>query len=70
MNNNKTVQTTPKKRFWTRDDTELTLLALPAIIWFILFSYLPMPGIILAFKNYRPIPGKNFFEALFSSKCG
>lgn len=52
---------------WTRDDTELTFLALPAIIWFLIFSYLPMPGIILAFKNYRPIPGKNFFEALFQA---
>lgn len=27
-----------------------------------------MPGIILAFKNFRPIPGKNFFQALFQAK--
>lgn len=56
-----------KRPRWTRDDTELTFLALPAIIWFLIFSYLPMPGIILAFKNYKPIPGKNFFQALFQA---
>lgn len=56
-----------KKSRWTRDDTELTFLALPAIVWFLIFSYLPMPGIILAFKNYRPMPGKNFFQALFQA---
>jgi putative aldouronate transport system permease protein len=29
------------------------LMVLPGAIWLILFSYLPMPGIILAFKNYK-----------------
>ncbi|PWH17699.1 MAG: sugar ABC transporter permease [Anaerolineae bacterium] len=28
-------------------------MVLPGTIWLILFAYLPMPGIIMAFKNYR-----------------
>lgn len=46
----------PKFR-WTEDAiyTNLSYLTmvLPGTIWLILFAYLPMPGIIMAFKNYR-----------------
>lgn len=31
----------------------LLLMVLPGTIWFFLFSYLPMPGAIIAFKDYR-----------------
>lgn len=41
------------KRRWTRDDSELSLLALPATVWYILFSFLPMFGIIIAFKDLK-----------------
>ncbi len=54
-----------RKKF-TRDDFELTLLALPTTIWFAVFSYLPMFGVIIAFKNYRPIKGMGFLEVLFT----
>jgi putative aldouronate transport system permease protein len=53
-----------KKKF-TRDDLELTLLALPTTLWFLVFSYLPMFGVIIAFKNFKPIKGLNFLETLF-----
>ena len=46
-----------KKSKWTKDDTELSILALPTTIWYILFCYLPMFGIILAFKDYKITPG-------------
>lgn len=46
----------PKFR-WTADAIYCNLsyltMVLPGTIWLILFAYLPMPGIILAFKNYR-----------------
>lgn len=51
------------------------LLLLPAIIYFVLFHYKPMYGVIIAFKDYRMLDGiirspwvgfKNF-ERLFSS---
>ncbi|MCL2360707.1 MAG: ABC transporter permease subunit [Defluviitaleaceae bacterium] len=35
----------------------LYLLALPAIAWFIIFHYIPMTGIIIAFKDYNVIDG-------------
>ncbi len=52
---------------WTRDDTELTLLAVPTTVWFLLFCYLPMFGIILAFKDYSIVEGKGFLTSLLSS---
>lgn len=56
-----------KKKF-TKDDLELTFLALPTTIWYILFSYLPMFGIIIAFKKFRPIKNTNFLIALIKSE--
>lgn len=54
-----------KKKF-TRDDFELTLLALPTTIWFAVFSYLPMFGIIIGFKKYAPVKGMGFLQTLFT----
>lgn len=64
---------------WRKQDTELSLLALPTTIWYILFSFLPMFGIIIAFKNFKitggflsnvinsPWAGFKNFEFLFKS---
>lgn len=58
-----------KKKRWTRDDTELSLLALPTTIWFLLFCYLPMFGIIIAFKDFRITGG--FWQSFIESRwCG
>ena len=54
-----------KKKPWRSSDTGLTLLTLPTLLWYILFCYLPMFGIIIAFKRYRPVPGKGFIYSLF-----
>lgn len=56
-----------KKKKWTRDDTELTILALPSFIWYLLFAYLPMFGIIIAFKKYKLTPGQGFLYSLLKS---
>ncbi|MEN6314824.1 MAG: ABC transporter permease subunit [Clostridiaceae bacterium] len=40
------------RRYW-----ELYLIFLPVAIWFIIFKYVPMAGIILAFKKYNPVAG-------------
>ena len=53
---------------WTRDDTELTLLALPTSIWYLLFCYLPMFGIVIAFVNFKLTPGAGFLTSLFKSE--
>ena len=50
-------ESSPKKKRWNADKiyTNLSYLTmiLPGAIWLFLFSYLPMPGILLAFKTYR-----------------
>lgn len=56
------------RKKWNRDDTELALLGLPAFVWFMLFSYLPMFGLIIAFKKYRISPGHGFLYSLFHSE--
>ena len=53
-----------KKSRWRTDDRQLFLLSLPTVIWFVLFCYLPMFGLIIAFKDYRVAPGKGFLWSL------
>ena len=56
-----------KRKRFSWDDFELTLLSIPAITWLIAFCYVPMFGIIFAFKNYKYKPGKGFLYSLFVS---
>ncbi|KKI92539.1 sugar ABC transporter ATPase [Bacillus sp. SA1-12] len=57
-------------------DKYLYLLALPGIIYFIIFKYVPMYGITIAFKEYSPFigfaespwVGFKHFEQLFTSE--
>jgi putative aldouronate transport system permease protein len=55
-----------KRKPWTADDTQFSLLAFPTTVWYLLFCYLPMFGIIIAFKNYRVSGG--FLKSIVSSK--
>jgi putative aldouronate transport system permease protein len=55
-----------KKSKFTKDDLQFTLLALPTTVWYILFCYLPMFGVIIAFKDYRIRGG--FLKSIFESK--
>ena len=48
-----------------RENRELMLMALPAVVWYILFCYLPLFGVTFAFKRFTPIPGRSLFENLF-----
>ncbi|GGI43882.1 sugar ABC transporter permease [Paenibacillus marchantiophytorum] len=51
---------TPFRRFWTH--RTLLLMCVPAILFFLLMSYLPMPGLYLAFINY------NYTSGIFGSQ--
>lgn len=42
---------------WLKDGWQLYLLILPAIIYVLLMNYLPLFGVQIAFKNYRPSRG-------------
>ena len=60
-----------KKRRWNRNKVYSILsyltMVLPGAIWLLLFSYLPMPGIVMAFKKYRlqKPPADAFFQNKF-----
>lgn len=60
-----------KKRRWNRNQiyTNLSYLAMviPGAVWLVLFSYLPMPGVIMAFKRYRLVrpPADAFIQNKF-----
>ena len=59
---------TPRRKMrFNKDDLELTLLGLPTAIWFFLFAYLPIFGIIIAFKKYKPNIGNGFIDSLLKS---
>lgn len=47
------------RRFW--NNKTLLIMCLPAIAFFIIFAYLPMPGLYLAFINY------NYTDGIFKS---
>ena len=66
--NEPAVKVKKRKRPFSMDDVELTLLGLPAVVWYLLFSYIPMFGIIIAFKQYKPLAHKNFLQSLLASK--
>lgn len=56
-----------RKLRWTRDDIELGLLGFPTFVWYAIFCYLPMFGLIIAFKSYRIFPKQSFLYNLFHS---
>ncbi len=57
-----------------RKDWRLYVLLLPMVLWFLLWMYKPMAGLLIAFKNYQPnlgVMGSDWvgftnFEALIS----
>lgn len=58
-----TAVTVQKKPFWknVKDNKVLLLMCLPAVVFFIVFNYCPLPGVYIAFTNY------NFREGIFGS---
>ena len=75
LNSRYSLQNT--KHLWQRirRNWGLYLLMLPAIVIFICFTYLPMYGVVIAFKDFRPAlgimgskwAGLKYFERYFSS---
>lgn len=44
-------------RYDLKNNRGLLGLTLPAVIWFVIFAYLPMLGLIIAFEKYSPAKG-------------
>lgn len=75
------VSLKPKKRkrmnrVTLRENLQMLLMVLPGLILVVVFYYLPMPGIVIAFKDFNPMKGiwdspwaglKNF-EFFFASQ--
>lgn len=64
-----------RRKIFRRQDIPLYIMAFPTVLWLILFCYLPMGGLVLAFKDYKVqkgIFGSDFvgfknFEFLFTT---
>jgi putative aldouronate transport system permease protein len=64
-----------RKSLFDRHEWQLYLFALPALVYFLIFHYLPMYGIVIAFRRYSitrgifqsPWVGFLYFEKFFSS---
>lgn len=64
----------PRRKKWANSRT-LILMCLPAVIFFAVFAYLPMPGIYIAFTNFNyrdgifgsPFVGMDNFKFLWNS---
>ncbi len=61
-----------KRKKFSLDDLQLFFLSLPTTIWYLLFCYIPMFGILIAFKKYKVAPGKGFLWSLIHNSpwCG
>lgn len=57
----KTKKTQDKQSFksYMKNNWQLYVMILPAVIYFIIFNYLPMYGIQIAFKDYKAVLGIN-----------
>ncbi|MBB6623219.1 ABC transporter permease [Clostridium gasigenes] len=49
-----------------KENRELLLLTVPGALWFLIFAYLPMFGVIVAFKDWKINGG--FMQSLITSK--
>lgn len=56
------------KKSWSRvkRNKELIMLSIPGAIWFLIFAYLPMFGVVIAFKRFRVNGG--FLKSLWTSE--
>ena len=52
----KTTKTRPSKKA-IRESLSMGVLAIPGLVLLILFNYLPMFGVVIAFKNFVPLKG-------------
>ncbi|MGI5117582.1 ABC transporter permease [Treponema sp. SP13] len=65
-----------KKSFWVRlrEEKYLQAMALCGVVWMLIFNYIPMYGILIAFKkNFMittPLFSKKFFETAWAESFG
>ena len=57
MTRSKAVRQPKKSKIARRSSLMLLLLGLPGILYLFVFSYIPLYGVILPFKNFKPLLG-------------
>lgn len=57
------------RRVWTkvRKQKMLLILLFPAILYYLIFNYIPMYGVLIAFKNFNMGAGDSFLSTVFHS---
>ncbi|MCR5205239.1 MAG: hypothetical protein K6E47_09275 [Lachnospiraceae bacterium] len=48
-----------------KEGRQLNMMTIPVVVWYALFCYLPLFGIVFAFKEFTPVPGESLFRNLF-----
>ena len=69
------IKKTKKRRIFKKEDIPLYVMAAPSVVYLLIFSYIPMLGLVIAFQNYNnttgifgsPFIGMKNFEFLFST---
>lgn len=46
----------------------LYIMLIPGVIWMLVFCYLPMGGLVMAFENFSPYAGDSVIDCLFKSE--
>lgn len=46
----------------------LYIMLLPGVVWMLIFCYLPMGGLVMAFENFSPYAGNGIVECLINSE--
>ena len=76
MKKNNEMPAIPKKSFWVRlrEEKYLQAMALLGIVWMLIFNYIPMYGILIAFKkNFMvttPLFSRKFFSTPWATHGG
>lgn len=68
LNEERKKNKSKKKSFFqkVKENRALLFMLLPGALWLLIFCYLPMFGVVIAFKDYRISPD-GFFSSLFNS---
>ena len=69
MKNKKNIRVDPKGSFWSyfKRNYDMYLLLIPGLIFLFIFEYVPLYGIIIAFKEFNMFAGSSMLDAVASS---
>ena len=69
LNEATTLLTVPAQRKWyNKIKYVLILMVIPTVLYVIIFNYLPLGGLVIAFKDYTPFKG--IFDSPWTSMGG